>query len=396
MAQKGRAQHKHDHLGRRHLARQAPDAFLPHAGQNQRLARRKGHAAAENFRIGQAFQGRDGKIARAHRTAAREQQHVHIGQVFPQSNSNGFQVVGHNAQQARLGPGFAADGRQGVAVHVAHLAGPGIGADRNDLVAGGKDAHPGPGAHAHASRAAGGQQSDFLRAEQNAGSERRAALTRVVAAPQHMRARSHGPPDFHQGLPILAVGQFGTVLHHDHGVGPVRQRAAGDDGRASARLQTEVGRAVHGDAAREGQIDRIALGRAENVRRLHGIAVHAGAAGQGHVVPGNDVRRQHPAFQAARVGQGRRFGGQGGKGRQAAGHFRHGQDHKKVSGHGSSSHPPVYSIPGGPAIRARQCFIPAGQCISPHRPRPTRSAGGSSDHNRKRRRACAAPSRQQP
>src|SRR5918993_1052084 len=135
----------------------------------------------------------------------------------------------------------------------------------------------------------------------------RLAGPEVVAGAPDVVPRLRGVADLHPVGPAGqgAVATFGP-LDHDHGVGTLRDRGAGEDAHCLARSERAGGRVPGGDLGNDRKDDR-RLGRPGGIDRPQGVAVH-GRVGERRDVPGggDDAGEHAPT----RLGHGHRARGE--------------------------------------------------------------------------------------
>jgi hypothetical protein len=159
----------------------------------------------------------------------------------------------------------------------------------DQLVAGGQHGHPRPSPHGHFGQAQGRHQAQFDRPQPRTRGQHLLAGAHLLALGTHIGAHRQG---LAKADPPVRL-DHGIFLHFD-AIGPRRQRRAGENSRAGARLQ-----GLRGLPGENPLADRQRF--AAPIRLAQGIAVHGAVRPGWQVEAGLQVLGQHSAHG---IGQG--------------------------------------------------------------------------------------------
>ena len=129
-----------------------------------------------------------------------------------------------------------------------------------------------------------GQHRDVLGSQRRAGDDRGLPGRHVLVGAHDPLSGRDRPDDLDRARHRLL-----GVLDHHHGVGAVRERAAGRDRDGAVDGHGELGGRAHGHAAGQGEVRRDRLRGAEGVLGADGVAVDAGAVKARQRLAGEDV-----------------------------------------------------------------------------------------------------------
>ena len=245
----------------------------------------------DDARAPEPFDDAVGEIARALGGAAREDQHVALGERVTHGGFERLFVIDDGAEKQRRAAMFRHGRRHHGAVCVEYLRGRELGARLRQFIARRKHRHPWLGEHIQRANPAGRQQADFARADDRARAHERFAA-------RHVRARMgdelSGPG---RAANLDSVGPQGLgLLDHNDRVGAARQRATGGDGRRRAPRHTHMGRDATGDLfAIERQAHRRCFAGAGDIRCPETKAIDVGAVKGRHIDGRENVARQGAA-----------------------------------------------------------------------------------------------------
>ncbi|OPZ63991.1 MAG: hypothetical protein BWY85_01410 [Firmicutes bacterium ADurb.Bin506] len=245
----------------------------------------------QHSRLAQGRYGLPRVVARSDRASARQHHHVAACKGPAQRGEQAVEVVSNDP--GHLGPpACRTHGRaERERVHVAHLAGLRHVSYVYQLVSSRHNSYSGADGHVYLYDAHGGQRCDVVFAQRATARQQQCAAGHVFVMSHDVFTRGNGAQH----------GDGGTVhplrvLHHDNGVGPLRDHRSCGDFDARVLCQYHVRSLAHGHLARDLDQCRQRLRRAEGVGSAQGIAVHRGACEPRQVGRTQHVMREASAY----------------------------------------------------------------------------------------------------
>jgi len=197
-------------------------------------------------------------IVGAHRNPGRTDQQIDAGvQANLQLGPYVIFGIARHTQEDEIGAKRLHLRGLSVAVAIADLTGLQRRFHVDEFVAGGQDAHAGPGVHLHLTHAQAGQYADFLRPDQVPGSHDLLSDMNVFADVTYIGARLYGAENadfFRQGTAGVAP-RFAGVFDGDDGIGALGHGRAGHDPRRHAGRERHVWNGAGGANCKGAMID---------------------------------------------------------------------------------------------------------------------------------------------